>query len=437
MYQLKGFVEIESYVSNLPNEVSSIGELSSYCQTFAKDKGIFNDPTDRNTSIISFCSKSTNIGYVIPPHDIVTMGLRITNWIYYRQNILTVADTKDSFISAYVAAFLTTCDNLNCGELIAARNGKLYPEWITWKNKDYAVEDNINKLWLSDNSFRHQYDEYEIIVIPPIDRLDYFFNDADLVKKELKDRTYSMALNSIGVARGNYPETTLSAESFDWVNPFNPGDLVSTDWSLIIYGPKGNDYDLIVNAIYDYILQHTNRDFNEWRLIFPDIFKRTEFVILPRWKNYAIPNLTLQAGIYSPVINLAKELNYIKRVLPGYAPAHIDNHATVLPNTYKNLVLDIIGNFDNKNNLFEITQIYPDILNISTSSNDFTRMSAKTQAFLITLASMIMVAEQMTDISDIPLGLRRTIRDGVVYATASIDKMQFLMACKGTIPDYI
>ncbi len=265
MYQFKGFVEIETLVSNVTNVISPIGELSSYCQTFAKDKTIFTDPTNRSTTVIGFFSKSTTTGVLEVPQNISTTALVISNWIYARQNSLVVNDTKDAFVSAYVTQFLTTCDELNCGELKVSRDGKLFPEWVTWKNRNYAVEDNLNKIWFSDDSFRHQYDEYEIKIIAPLLSIDYFFNVSDLVRKAISNRTYTETLNYVGLARGDYPETILSAEAFDWVNPFNPADTVSTNWTLLIHGPKGNDYDLIVTAIYDYILANSARTVAEWK----------------------------------------------------------------------------------------------------------------------------------------------------------------------------
>lgn len=434
MYQFKGFVEIETLISNVSNQVAAIGELSSHCQTYSKDKLIFNDPSNRSTSLINFCSKSTNSGTVSVPISISTMGLSISNWIYQRQMALTSVETKDTFVNALVTNFIGTCDNLNCGEMKTASNGRSFPEWVTWKNRNYLTEDNINKIWFSDSSFRQQYDEYEIVVIPPFPTIDFFFNAASAITKELATRSYSKTLDAVGLARGEYPETVLTSESFDWVNPFNPTDKINTDWSVLIYGPKGNNYDLIVNAVYDYIVKYSVRPADDWKLIFPDIFKRTEFVILPKWHSYSIPNMTLQAGIYSSVINLKKELEYLKRVLPDYPSVHIDNHATVLPNPYKNIILDVIGGVNNRENLFEITQIFPDIISVSNTSNDFSRMKYETQGFLNLLAKLIIAAEKMTLFTDVPIGLRRTVRNNVIYIGASYLKVQYLMACKESTP---
>jgi hypothetical protein len=431
MYQLKGFIGIETMVNNATDAIAPIGELSTHSMTFAKDKGIYTSDNNRLLTLFTFSSKSSDTSSSITcPQSIVDMGLLISDWVYTNQISNTANITRDSFLNSYINQFNHLCDTLGCGEMIQSTGGFWFPEWITWKNRNYVVEDNVNKIWFSDASFRAQYDEYEIIVVPPVTNIDVFFKQASFVLEEINKRDFSGTLEAIRIARNNLPETILEAESYDWVSPINNNVKYATTWSLIIYGPAGNDLDIIVSAISDYILQHSVHSLNEWKIIFPDIFKHTEFIIIPKWNNYAIENLTLQAGIYSPIVNMKNEIANLKLALPDYAPAHIENHAMVMPNPYKSIALTIIGNFENRNNLFEITQVFPDIINVSTTSNDFNRMSSKTQGFLNLLSNMIPMAETMTKNTSIPVGMRKTLRNGVTYLTATYSKIQYMIVCK-------
>ena len=436
MYEFQGFIEIDTYANNVINTTSAIGELSAHSATFAKDKGIYVDPTNRVCKLVGFYTKSNTGGYLTPPSIITTTGVDIANWIYSKQTGTTKTSNKNTFLNSFISNFVVRCDYMDCGDFIEALDGNWYPEWVMWKNREYAAEDNRNKIWFSDSAFRNQYDKFEIVVVPPIQSLNLFFGTSSALRIELEKSSLSKTLENIGYARGEWPETLLTTESFDWVNPHNSSDKINTDWTVLIYGSKGNNYEFIIAAITDYIITKTSINIDDWKTILPDIFKRTEFVIIPKWNNYAIPNMTVSSGIYSSIVNISKELAYIKKMLPSYPPAHIDNYACVMPNPYKNIFFDIISNFSNRDNIFEITQLYPDIINVSTTSNDFNRMSARTQSFLQMLSNVILVAETLDSSSSLPIGYRRTMINNTIYVSLSHEKIQYLIACKSTTSSY-
>jgi len=438
MYQLKGFVEIEPLISNTANVTATVGELSTYSTTYAKDKGIYTFETNKSLSLISFSSKSTNTPGVTvnTPQDIIDMGLSIANWIYVRQTTSSTNDTKNAFYTAYNEEYLSQCDYLSCGEMVLSSDGHNFPEWVTWKNRNYTIEDNINKIWFSDSSFREQYDEYEIVIIPPVANVDIFFLQYPEVLSIVNSRSFTDSLDLIRIAKGDYPETILSSDSYNYCTPNNSALKIATNWPVLLYGCVGNNSDIVISAIADYILAHSAHTETEWKAVFPDIFRRTEFTILPRWHNYSIEDRVLQSGIYSPIVNTKKELAYVKATLPAYSVGHIENHLMIMSNPYKSLLLDIISNFDNRDNLFEITQLYPDILNVSTTSNDFNRMSADTQGFMNLLSRMLPIAENLLPSTDIPVGMRRAIRNNIMYLTASYKNILYLVSSKATTPMY-
>jgi hypothetical protein len=437
MYALKGFASIDTLISNVPNTIAPVGELSTYSMTFAKEKTLFTSSVNKSITIVGFSSKSNLTGAVTLPGLIQDKMYSITNWIFNRQTATTVIETKSDFLTALIAEYLPTCDNLSCGEMVQTINGNYFPEWITWKNRDYTTEDNLNKIWFSDDSFRHQYDEYQIVVVPPVSLVDSFYQTAANVAINVASRNYAQTLEFIQIARNNSPETILSAMSFNYVDPLNNANLINTNWSLLIYGQAGNNSDVLKSAIAEYILTNSIHLVVDWKVIFPDIFKRTEFVLFPRWMNYSIPNMTLQSGIYSPIVNIKKELAYIKAALLDYPGAHVDNYASVMPNPYKSLAISFIGGYENRNNWFLITQVFPDIINVSTSSNDFNRMSSDTKGLMNLLATMIPMAETMTGFSDIPVGFRKVTRNSVIYLATTYLNIEFLVASKLSSPNYV
>jgi hypothetical protein len=348
-----------------------------------------------------------------------------------------VVETKQQFLTALSGNFSSECDGITCGELVNAVNGKQFPQWISWRTRAYTTEDNLATVWLSDQSFRQKYDNYEIEVVAPIENLDTFFTSAQAVLSSVNSVSHVDRFNAIQDARDKNPETVLVGVSYNWVDPLNSSNLINTNWSILVYGPNGDDSDVIRSAIASYILA-SNPLYTEaqWKVIFPDIFRRTEFLFFPRWHNYAIENMVLQSGIYSPVVYCRKEIDYLKGVLSDFAGSFVETHASVIPHPYKCLALDVIGGYDNRDGLFDITQVYPDILNVSTTSMDYNRMSASTQGLLTRLSQMILIAETLTNTSDIPTGYRKAIRYGVTFITTRYMNIELMVSSKLTTPLY-
>ena len=436
MYQLKGFAAISTLVSNVEGVIAPIGELSTYCATFSKERLIYPSVTNPNITTNIFSSISSLNGNIVPPEVIMSLTDMILGWTYERQMSSSVIETKQQFQDALASNFVTECVGVICGELVYAANGKQFPEWISWKTRDYSEEDNITTIWLSDQSFRQKYDNYEIVVVPPVAVLDVLFTNASSVLAILASVTHVDRFNMIQTARNDHPETALAGVSYNWVDPLNSANQLSTNWAVLIYGPNGNDNDVIRESIAEYILANSTHTEAEWKTIFPDIFKRTEFLFFPRWHNYAIPNLVLQSGIYSPVTYSTKEVTYLKSILSDYTALFVEQHASVMPHPYKCLALDVIGGFENRENLFDITQIYPDILNVSTTSVDYNRMSADTQGLLSRLTEMILIAESLTYYSDIPVGYRKVERYGVMFVSTRYMNIELLVSSKLTTPQY-
>ena len=436
MLEIKGFASIETLVSNVTGVIAPIGELSTYSSTFSKEKKIYPSGLNSHTTVLTFSSVSSINNEVTPPVLIVTLGHTILDWIYTRQMGSVVVETKQEFLNALSANFIVECDGITCGELVNAINGKQFPEWISWTTRDYTTEDNITTIWLSDQSFRQKYDNYEVEIVPPITNLDVFFLSAANVLNAVNSVTHVDRFNAIQTIRNDHPETVIAGVSYNWIDPLNSANLINTNWTVLVYGPNGNDSDVIRVAIAEYILDNSTHTEVEWRAIFPDIFRRTEFLFFPRWHNYAIENMVLQAGIYSPVVKCGQEIDYLSGFLDDYSNAFITNHTTVLPHPYKCLALDVIGGYDNREGLFDITQVYPDILNVSTTSVDYNRMSADTQGMLSRLNEMILIAETLTYYSDIPVNYRKVQRYGITFISTRYMNIEFMVASKLTTPQY-
>lgn len=434
MYRFKGFVTVDHLANNNANAVSAIGEISPYSLTFAKD--VKHHASSCNTyTLLEFTSKDTEIGRITAPIGIVEKSIEIAAWVIDRQTALLTVETLSEFKAALISQFQASCSNIDSGILIQAGNGKFYPEYFTFKLTNHP-NDNQNTIWLSDNSFKLNYDDYEIVVVPPVTNLELFFGTYQNAVNEINRRTFIDSMDLIQSARNGYPETILTAEEYYFINPNNASNRTKTNWTIMIYGPAGNDVDLIKDALIDYIQRNSTRTENQWKQIFPDIFKSTEFLIYPRWHNYAIEEMVIQSGIYSPLVNPIKEINYLKQILPTFNPDHIQDYALIMGFPYKSIALSIISHFENRDNLFDLTTIYPDIINVSNTSLDFNRMTLTTKGFLEKLAAMIYIAESLDQYTELSSGYRRVERDGITYITVRYDNVRFMVSSKATTPEY-
>jgi hypothetical protein len=433
MYQFKGFVSLSSLASNAADVVAPIGELSATAATFAKDVKLYASAT---TEVVlhGFSSKSSTLGKVPTPDAVMKTAMKIAEWVATRQKSIVAGEIIQDFKLALLQQFSANCTNVTCGEEIIANSGHPYPTWISWKSTDYTTDDNLNTLWFSDELFRQQYDEYEIVVVPPLTNIDSFFGTYTSVMTALENKTQVQLFNDISVAKQGYPETILTSEEFDYVNPLNTASLTPTNWILLIYGPRGNDTDAIKAALISYLAKNSSRNLNLWKTIFPDIFKSTEFIFVPKWNQYAVAERSLQVGIYSPLVSLGNELSYLKRIIPDYPGAHIDQYATTMGYPYRSMALSVIGNIDNRGNKYLLTDFYKDLIAVSSTSLDFNRMSLQTQGLLKLLAELVYLAETATLYSALPAAYKKSIRSGIVYLSASYDNITFLVATKKSTP---
>lgn len=436
---------IESLVLNEEGAISPIGELSTHALTFAKDKGMYAFAQTPLLTLYSFSSALDVEGtQAIPvPTVISEHAFGVIDWIHTKQMAAGSPAAREMFLNDLIQQFMTSTMGMNCGEMVEVTPGAWMPEWVSWKvtNVDAASPANDNEvtLWLSNQAFITQYDNSSVTVVPPLKLLDVFFGEKSAIVAALAARTLNQTMLDVQTAKAGFPETVVAAEAFDWVDPTNPATRIPTNWTFLIYGAAGDNEDSVREAIRAYIAANSSHTEAEWKTIFPDIYKSTEFLIFPRWHNYAVADRVLQAGTYSPVVNVRKEIDWLKLRLTagtGYTPAFVENHATVLPCNYKSLALLITAGPDNRNALFDILRVYPDIINVPTSDTLFELMAFGTKEWLLGLNRLLVVAEKATAYTSLPADMHRLVRNGVMYITGRFNAITYLVATKATTPPY-
>ena len=450
MYNLKGFINISDLINNETGVVSVLGEMSPIAMSYAKEKGYYSNIDAQGIELISMSGlldESSVISKAPVPGEVAQLATLVGQWVRDNANnsglMGEVNGTYPDYLNALNAYFtgpsFTDFEflNLAMGDMVTlsvpSLTDKKMPEWISYSlvyDDGPTEKPATTKLWFSDLAFRAQFDEYEIEVVPPIDNLDDFFLPYTQVKDLIDAFTPPVMMQKIAEAIDIYPPTLVKTNMYTWEDNELPPNTIETPWTVVIYGMAGNNVDLIIAAIREYILNNSTHPYEDWLDIFPDIFRTTEFVITPMWNRYAIPNMTLTAGVYSPMVNFNQDIDdYLLTVL-NYDEAHVRLHTMSGVLTYKSLSFYVVGSPDNRNNQFDFDDVFPDYIAVDTNSLDFGKMSAKTQGWVLFINEMIQIAESMTESSSIPFTCTRVTRNGVLYLASSYDDIQYLITSK-------
>lgn len=430
MYALKGFISHASFADNTVATVAKIGELSTQSRTFSREKGEYTSTSAPGLTLVSFLSATDG---VLKPVDasMAEHVLGIAKFIYAQTLTNGQQVYADELLNDLIGTYAGKAENFSCGEIVT--DGRYWmPEWVSWKNvADATLGENEIRLWFCDESFRSEYDEFEIVVVPPFDNLDDFFKTGTEVAALLASVTESERFLRMQNAKNGYPESILVSQPYDYIDPHSGTHTVS-NWGLLQYGEAGNNIDAISDKLVQYILANSTHTRAEWTLILPDIFKRTEVVLMPLWANMAIPNKETQQGVYSQNVPIAESMALFKKTVPAYPASLIDAFASVFGHSYNALAIMAVGGPDNRDQLYRFSQIFPDYLPVSTTSMDFNRMTLNTRGFMNVLQEMLKWAEIMSEHSSIPstAGYTRTIRDGVLYIVKNYQNINYLVAAK-------
>jgi hypothetical protein len=422
---LKAFAQHISFISNKKGIVNPIGELSPYSATFSKDVGYYKTAAFPEIILTTFYTKEDG-AYKEPASTLVDRVNNISDFLY--QNTLhTSGELYSDQIAMQIYNYQPTwIESLQIGEMVT--DGQFWmPAWVSWTDVETGT---YVRIWFADDSFRRHYDEFEIVVCPAYDNLNDFFQPGSKVEADMKAVTPEILFRMIDTKRNYLPETVLRAEPFDYKDPINLTRTVTVNWGILIYGPAGNNIDSIKTAIIDYIAANSSVAQSEWKKIFPDIYIRTEFTIVPDWWSYAIPERTTQAGIYSPIANLSRALDLMKKYAPSYIPLHVETYTTTINYPYKSVSMAVCSCNENRDQKFWLTDYFPDYIAVASTSPDFNRMSGNTRGFSELLSNMLIAAESMDEFNIIPTGMTRLKRDGMLYLVATYQNINYLVVAK-------
>jgi hypothetical protein len=427
---LRCFVEIQSLINQNPSTVSQLGELSALSLSYSTTISESFSSSLTGFRLVSFnCVNPGNSAQVPVPQYITDLSINLVSQALAYSASHQLPFVAQNFIDTLTANNSNIATNIQIGSFITETGVVTLPEWISYT---YAPDGSQIKIWLCDQSFQQEYDLYQIVVVPPITPIDTFFQTIGVVQNAVSAVTPSMYIAAIQAAKGIYPETALEAYTFNYYSPIVGNTPIPTTWTAIIYGQAGNNIDSVKAAIQAYIANNTSNTIANWQAIFPDIYKQTEFIIIPRWDKYAIPQATTISGLYSSMTNPQTDINFAVSKVPFYPASFVQQNITVMTHYYKYITLLVVNGQNNVAGSTNIEAIFPDYIPQSSNSLDFNRMTPATQQWSNLLEQMLMIAETMTDLSAIPTGFRRVYRNNVLFLASTLNNIDYLMAVKST-----
>lgn len=433
-YTLKGFIKIPTLAMNTVGDLSPLGELSDESYSYAREKGFYQQADKPNVELISFTSMDVPNGEKKEvPATFSTHVLEVSQWIFEQAIANLTSSDSESFRRMLLAQFIDI-EDLEVGDMEVAR-GSWMPTYIRWKLSGSDVEDNSIRIWFADEAFAAQYDDYEIIVIPPITPVDTFQKvrkevEAALAKFNLPDHHLHVLERT-----KNDPYTFLITKVYNWVDREEPTFMIPTNWSVAIYGIAGRNPALIKQAIGDWILANSAYTKPDWVPVFPEIFTSTEFTILPLWHQRSVVDETIRGSLYSPLVPYNGILELAKKYIDIPNAGHIEKYLTVGGIQFKSLAMLTCGGVENRLNMFTLQDVFPDYAIIPTSSVDFNRMEKRTALFIQQLVNAVIAAEEMDEYSYIGAGLARITRNGRLYVVFEYENFLYLILSRKSMDE--
>lgn len=423
--QVKGFLKINSLISNIPGVIAPIGELSLYSETFSKERGYYQPSINNDYDLVTFLSVD-NVNQPIVLTD-TQVNKIVSICIFLRLTIASTVPPYDinNIKTSMFNQFPSDIGVLEIGDLVS-----VMPQWISWTTPN---NQETYTIWFQDMAFRNQYEHFDIVVVDPLPDMTIFTQNLGSINAALTDETADKLSVRINTARNNNPETVLKIIKFPYADVNNPGIIVDVYWPVLIYGLAGDHIDAIKDAIINRLNQLNFLNQSQWGERFPDIYRRTEFIVVPAWNKIAIPNMLTQEGIYSQILKPEEITELSKSVIDFYDEQYVEDNTYSVPTIFKGLTLSITNGMGNITGLEDFREVYPDYVPLPTSSLDFNRMTLETQDMHRLIHDLVTYAETMTRYSFLPDETRRIQRGSRYYIAKMLHGINFIVLPKAEL----
>lgn len=428
---IQGFIKKPNITNNEPGIVAPFGELSPISLTFSRDVRMFTIPEEfPEIELVTFRA----VDVASNPIEIVSMLSRtciaMGDWVYKQssEKLVPVNSQATSFKQSITSEFSAVINsyglptpvlNVEIGTIIDTPvAGERLPDFISFKIVDDTKEYSV-KIWFNDEMFQLQYLYYEMIVLSPVGAIDQLHGTTAEVSTLLAGISKTQIINQMNSVTQDNPATTVYPIKLRWHNPVNNTSTLETEWFAVIYGKAGIDNDAVKDAIRTHI--STNSGHTNWTSIYPDLYAESEFIIIPFWDQLATPDNGYDEGLYRTAITKENLTRIETQKIPSSYNTVTDFEAykarnlVVASSSYRSLMFYTLGNPNNSGGYFSFLHVFQDYMDISTSSPDFSRLTLKTQGFIVKLNEALHKAREYNQTKPVPTGYALSIKANREY----------------------
>lgn len=428
---VQGFVKIPELADNKPGAVALFGELSPISMTFSRDlKNYAHTELYPLVEVVTFYTRDETGKTIDLPAVVSRAATGVGDWIYRQSRSGLVPDNaqKATFIQSIVFEFSnltnsyglpTKIKDVNLGTLMDTTEvNRRLPDYVVFKLDDDAKSYEV-KLWFNDQAFQLQYLYYDMVVLPPLGQVDALNGTTADVSILINGVSKTQIINQTNQVTQNNPATTVYPLTLRWHNPTNPSSTLQTEWFVVIYGKAGIDNDAVKDAIRSYIAKNTG--INIWSSIYPDLYAESEFVIVPFWDQLSTPENGYDEGLYRTAVSKASLARIENDKLPASYNtvadfgAYKNLYLVTASSSYRAIMFYALGNPNNTGGYFSFLHVFPDYMNLATTSPDFSRLTMKTQTFMIKLHEAMHKAREYTQSKPLPQGYSMSIKSNREY----------------------
>lgn len=423
MLEVKGFVQIPSFINNTEDAVAAIGELGLRQRTYAKDRQHYQDATKDASELVIFSCKDNGSTTTLPS-TIKDLCLDIMEEAY--NNFVT----NQTFLDQLVAGF-PTLTNVNTG-VDMVHNGRMMNEWFSFEYSDSGTPVTV-KLWLSNLSFAAEYDEYDIIVIQPTTALEDYHDTYQKALDAKNAFTASVRFAEQSNVIGSKPPTDMTIVDLNWVDPTDAANTVLTEWTIIGYGEQAFVYENMLEAIRQHLLDNSSHDLASWVLYFPELDNIDIMYLFPQWENVALTSST-QPGVgdnhYASYARYDTGVENLRKILTGETLTTMKKYIDVIFHIYKSIALFAVGKDTNTVGTQRFSDIFPQytVLNLNDINNG--RLPADVTTFITLLNSVLVQAEIDDGVLTLPAGMVRQNTGGANFIEVVYNNVTYRVCTK-------
>lgn len=427
---IKGFAAVALLENNTAGAYSSIGELSNKDKTYSKDVKTYSIDGNIVDTMVFSCKTTLGVPTSITTSEGNNIG-RVNEYIvrYGIDNPGTYS--KNTLISLLTDEFSTDFDTFVLGDLV--NQGTVFaPSWVSFSstNDQHSV-----KIWFAREAFSSQYDEYEVIVIPRVSNVS-LLNVINMTEfnASLASTPEQYMLTRLSEVTEEFPATSIDINYYTWISREDPSDTYELPFTYVIYG-NGVELDALKALTIELLVATTGGIDTVWRQMIPSLFGSNEFILVPHWDKFSIPNASMSSAFYSPVIRDGDTFDYASIVYGVINPSHIEETAITTITSYRGLAITIYPSADNIGGVDRFDETYPDYFPANSSNfPDFSRLSPETQNLIRVLERLTVSAEVLGTGSSLEPGVvTRTIGDKLFAVASTDDGNTFLMLSKSDL----